>query len=129
PLFHLVTDDWVVEALFFYILLAIVIGGFSVYFAKLSTWAKALFSRIKNPYQKVVLSGISLGMLIFLFPALYGEGYLAIQQILNGHNHSLLANSIFADYQHVGMVVVAYALVTVFAKSIASLITLNSGGN
>lgn len=129
PLFHLVTDDWVVEALFFYILLAVIIGGFSVYFAKLSAWAKALFSRIRNPYQKVVLSGLSLGVLIFLFPALYGEGYLAIQQILNGRNQALLANSIFADYQHVGIVVVAYALVTVFAKSLASLITLNSGGN
>lgn len=129
PLFHLVTDDWVVEALFFYLLLALMIGGFSVYFAKLSTWAKSIFARVKSPYRKAVISGVSLGVLIFLFPALYGEGYLAIQQILDGNETSLLANSIFSDFQDVGILVVAYALVTVFAKSIASLITLNSGGN
>ncbi len=129
PLFHLITDDWVVEALFFYILLAVVVGGFSIYFAKLSGWAKGIFARVSNPYQKVALCGISLGVLIFLFPALYGEGYLAIQQLLNGGHESLLANSIFSKYQDVGIVVVIYALITVFAKSLASLITLNSGGN
>lgn len=129
PLFHLVTDDWEFQALFFYLLLAVAIGGFSIYFAKLSTWVKQAWAKIENPYRKVAISGLSLGLLIFVFPALYGEGYLAIQQILDGRNDSLLANSIFADYRHMGIVVVLYALITVFAKSLASLITLNSGGN
>jgi len=129
PLFHLVTDDWEFQALFFYLLLAVIIGGFSIYFAKISTWAKSAFARIKNPYQKVAAGGISLGILIFLFPALYGEGYLTIQQILDGRMDSLLANSVFADYRHIEILVVLYAIITVFAKSLASLITLNSGGN
>ncbi|SEK64646.1 chloride channel protein [Parapedobacter koreensis] len=129
PLFHLVTEDWVFHALFFYVLLAVIIGGFSIYFAKVSTWAKAVFARITNPYQKVGISGISLGILIFLFPALYGEGYLAIQQILDGRMDALLANSIFADYRHIGVLIVVYAVITVFAKSLAALVTLNSGGN
>ncbi len=129
PLFHLVTDDWEIQALFFYLLLAVAIGLFSIYFARVSTWVNRMFARVKNPYQKVGISGISLGLLIFLFPALYGEGYIAIQQMLDGRTDSLLANSIFADYQHMGVLVVAYAMITVFAKSIASLITLNSGGN
>lgn len=129
PLFHLLTDDWVFRSLFFYILLAVIIGIFSIYFAKISAWFKASFSKIRNPFHKVVVSGTSLGMLIFVFPSLYGEGYLAIQQILDGHHQALLANSIFSDYQHLGWMVVLFALVTVFAKSFASLITLNSGGN
>ncbi|SKB55758.1 chloride channel protein, CIC family [Parapedobacter luteus] len=129
PLFHLVTDDWEFQALFFYLLLAVIVGGFSIYFAKVSTWAKKVFATVENPYQKVWIGGISLGLLIFLFPALYGEGYLAIQQILDGRMDSLLANSIFADYRHVGILIVIYAVVTVFAKSFAALITLSSGGN
>lgn len=129
PLFHLVTDDWEIQALFFYLLLSVVVGLFSVYFARMSAWYKKVSTRIKNPYQRVWMSGISLGLLIFLFPALYGEGYITIQQLLNGHHNSLLANSIFSDYQRVGVLIVVYAIITVFAKSIASLITLNSGGN
>ncbi|WP_437918668.1 chloride channel protein [Sphingobacterium sp. LRF_L2] len=128
-LFHLVTDSWEFEALFFYLLLAIVIGGFSIYFARLSTWFKRIYSGISNPYRKVWFSGISLGILIFVFPALYGEGYMTIQQILNGRYPEILTNSIFASYNHVGWFVVIFTIVTVFAKSFASLITLNSGGN
>ncbi|PPL04607.1 chloride channel protein [Parapedobacter indicus] len=129
PLFHLVTDDWEFQALFFYLLLAVLIGLFSIYFAKISVWVKSAFAKIKNPYQKVWVSGLSLGLMIFLFPSLYGEGYISIQRILDGRTDALLANSIFADYQHVGILVTVYAVITVFAKSAASLITLSSGGN
>jgi len=129
PLFHLVTDDWEFQALFFYLLLAVLIGLFSIYFATVSSWVKRIFTRIENPYQRVAVSGLGLGLLIFLFPALYGEGYISIQQILDGRTDALLANSIFSDYKHIGILVVAYAVVMVFAKSLASLITLNSGGN
>lgn len=129
PLFHLVTDEWELEALFFYLLLSVVTGLFSIYFARMSTWCKQLSSRIRNPYQRVWISGLSLGVLIFLFPSLYGEGYIAIQQLLNGRHESLLANSIFTDYQQIGPLILVYAVITLFAKSAASAITLNSGGN
>lgn len=129
PLFHLVTDDWAVQALFFYLLLATIVGVFSIYFAKANGWVKSLFNGIRNPYQKVFAGGLSLGLLIFLFPALYGEGYLTIQRILDGRTDALLANSLFADYEHIGIVVLAYTLLTVFAKSFASLITITCGGN
>ncbi|PVH26526.1 chloride channel protein [Sphingobacterium corticibacter] len=129
PLFHLVTDDWVFSALFFYVLLAFIVGGFSVYFAKLAGWLRLQYNKIHNPYRKVWISGISLGVLIFIFPALYGEGYLAIQQILDGNHLAMLQNSIFAEYSQTGIMVVIFALCTVFAKTFAALITLNGGGN
>lgn len=129
PLFHFITEDWAFNALFFYILLAGVIGLYSVYFAKVSTWMKRQFERISNPYKKVWISGLSLGVMIFLFPALYGEGYIAIQHILDGKSENMLANSIFAEYKDFGWAVVLFALVTAFAKSIAALLTLNGGGN
>lgn len=129
PLFHLVTEDWEFQALFFYLLLAILVGLFSIYFAKVSAWAKALATRIRNRYQRVFTGGMMLGILIFVFPALYGEGYLTIQQLLDGRMDTLLVNSIFAEYRHIEWLIVVYAVLTVFAKSFAALITLNSGGN
>lgn len=129
PLFHLVTDEWVVPALLFYILLAISVGLFSVYFAKISIWYKTWISKIHHVYKKVWISGLMLGILILIFPALYGEGYMGIQQLLNGEDQSLLSNSLFDKHKDSGIIVLSYTLVTVFAKSFASLITLNSGGN
>lgn len=128
PLFHLVTDAWVLPALAFYLLFSLIMGGFSVYFNRLNNYMRKHF-KISNIYQKVLVSGLVLGVLIFLFPALYGEGYIAIQQLLAGKETSLVGNSIFREYQHIGIFVVLYALLTVIAKAFATIITLNSGGN
>ncbi|WP_235891193.1 chloride channel protein [Sphingobacterium lumbrici] len=129
PLFHTAVTDWAVEALFFYILLAVIVGVYSIYFSRISQVVKKWFSSIKNPYNKVWFSGISLGLMIFLFPTLYGEGYLTIQQILDGHFDAIVKNSLFADYRNIGWVILCYTVLTLFAKSFAVLFTLNGGGN
>ncbi len=129
PLFHVMSEEWVVAALVFYVILAFLIGGFSVYFAKLNTVMKDWFAKIRNPYNKIWIGGLSLGAMIFIFPALYGEGYLAIQQLMLGNSESLLQNSVFSQFSHLGLVVILYAVLTVFAKSVAVLLTLMSGGN
>lgn len=129
PLFHTSTTGWEFNALIFYFLLAIFVGLYTIYFSKLSHHVKKWFGRIKNPYNKVWISGLSLGCLIFIFPALYGEGYITVQQILDGQFNSIVKNSLFSDYRDIGWVVLAFSIVTLFAKSFASLITVNSGGN
>lgn len=128
PLFHLVTEAWVVPALAFYLLFALIVGGFSIGFNRLNAWLPKQFN-MRNVYHKVIVSGLVLGVLIFLFPALYGEGYIAIQQLLAGKETALVNNSIFQQYQHIGLFVVLYAILTIIAKAFATIITLSSGGN
>lgn len=129
PLFHTAATEWEVGAIVFYILLAVIVGVYTVYFARISTVVKSWFSNIRNPYHKVWFGGISLGLMIFIFPALYGEGYLTIQQMLDGKFDSIVRNSLFSDYSNMAWVVVCYTVLTLFAKSFASLFTLNAGGN
>lgn len=128
-LFHTATTGWQVEALFFYFILAIAIGIYSIYFSKLSQRVKIWYAKIRNPYNKVWISGISLGALIFIFPALYGEGYITLQQILDGEFNAVVKNSLFADYRNISWVVLCFSILTLFGKSFASLITISSGGN
>jgi CIC family chloride channel protein len=129
PLFALVTEGWVMNALFFYILLAIIAGVFSIYFSRWNTFIHKTFGKIKNKYNKVWMGGIALGIMIALFPALYGEGYITIQQLLNGNYQSLLANSFFSGYQEMSWVLLAFAILTMFGKTFACMITMGSGGN
>jgi len=129
PLFVLVTEGWVMSALGFYILMAIAIGAFSIFFVKLNFRIHKLFHKIKGTYHKIWIGGLIIGLFIALFPALYGEGYITIQHLLNGNYHSLLANSFFSAYQHNAWILIGFAVLTLFGKSLASLITLNSGGN
>lgn len=129
PLFYTTVTDWDVNALLFYLLLAVIVGIYTIYFSKLSQAVKKWAGSIANPYMKVWVSGVSLGVLIFIFPALYGEGYLTIQQILNGHFDAIVKNSLFSDFRNIGWVIVCYTTLTLFAKSLAALVTVNSGGN
>ena len=129
PLFHTNATDWEVSALVFYLLLAVLVGGYTIYFSKISAIVKNWFVNIKNPYHKVWFSGILLGGMIFIFPALYGEGYLTIQQMLDGQFNAIVKNSLFSDYRDFAWVIVCYTILTLFAKSFASLFTINSGGN
>jgi CIC family chloride channel protein len=129
PLFHTSVTDWNVNALLFYILLATIVGVYTIFFSKFSQAVKGWLGNIQSPYMKVWVSGVSLGVLIFVFPALYGEGYLTIQQILDGQFDAIVKNSLFADFRHIGWVIVAYTTLTLFAKALAALVTVNSGGN
>lgn len=129
PLFYTTVTDWNVEALFYYLLLAVVVGLFTIYFSTVSDLVKRWFTKIRNPYNKVWFSGISLGVLIFVFPALYGEGYIAIQEVLNGNFNAIVKNSLFTEYRDIGWVVILYSILTLFAKSFAALFTINGGGN
>jgi len=128
-LFFLVTEGWRMNALVYYVLLAVLIGIFSIYFTKINAFIKSSFYKISNPYKKVVLGGLMLGLLVFLFPTLYGEGYITIKNLLSGNYSALVANSLFSDYSNLPWVVVMFTIVTVFAKSAATLITLSAGGN
>src|SRR5690606_22090967 len=40
-----------------------------------------------------------------------------------------LQNSIFSEYSHIPLILILFALFTVFAKVFATLITLSAGGN
>ena len=128
-LFYLVTEGWEVSALGFYVILAGLVGLFSVYFGKANYAIKGFFYKIKHPYKKVVLGGLMLGALVFLFPTLYGEGYITIKSLLKGDTTAVINNSIFASYGGLPAVVLLFTIITVFAKSVATLITLGSGGN
>ena len=129
PLFHPIATDWEVGGIIFYIILGGLVGLYTIYFSKLSQIVKNWFAKIKNPYNKVWFSGLSLGIMIFIFPALYGEGYITIQQMLDGHFNAIVSNSLFSDYRDMAWVVVIYTLFTLIAKSFASLFTLSGGGN
>ncbi|MCX2574375.1 chloride channel protein [Pedobacter sandarakinus] len=128
-LFFLVTEGWQVNALVYYVILAVLIGLFSIYFTKANYAVKGLFYKIQHPYTKVVAGGLMLGALVFLFPTLYGEGYITIKSLLKGDYLAVINNSIFSDFNTVPALVVLFTLVTIFIKSIATLVTLGAGGN
>ncbi len=121
---------WELQRLPANILLGVFCGLVSLYFIRSMSACEGLFSRMKgNVYGKLVLGGIMLSTLIFLFPSLYGEGYSAINILLNGGNdaewNELMAGSVF--YEHSNLLLLYVVLVILF-KTMATASTNGAGG-
>ena len=112
----------------YYILLGILAGLVSVYFTRIYKFIQALFDKSNNHFYKWLIGGASLGLLIFFFPSLYGEGYNAINGCLHGSNDHLFNNSIFYNLQdNMFWLFVIFGLVIIF-KAVATSITFGAGG-
>ena len=68
----------------FYLLLGMLCGIFSLYFIHTTLGMEDRLSRLKNSFLKWLVSSVALGLLIFLFPPLHGEGYNFLGPLLNG---------------------------------------------
>lgn len=130
-LFTFVLDSaWQVDRLPACVLLGLFCAFISLYFIRTMTFCEGIFAKMKrHPYGKLAVGGVMLSSLIFLFPALYGEGYSAINILLNGTTEAdwnqLLDKSLF--YGHGNLLVVYIALV-LLTKVFATSCTNGAGG-
>lgn len=67
-----------------YIVLGVFCALCSLYFNKMTLWLEDKSKKISSPYLKWFVCSIGLGLLIFLFPPLYGEGYGVLESFLHG---------------------------------------------
>ncbi len=128
-LFYLVTNDWYYNAIPFYILLGGLCGLLSVYMTRTTLKLESFFGKRQNIYVKALVGGSCLGMLIFLFPPLFGEGYDTVKSLLAGSHGDLLNFSIFETFKDNPWIVLIVTMFIIILKVIATSLTTGSGGN
>jgi CIC family chloride channel protein len=128
-LFHLVTEGWALSALPFYIVLGLFSGWISVYISKVGGFLEKGILKKQNRYVRALAGGLFLGLIIMIFPALFGEGYHYLQAILNGNVNSLKDESFFSSWLSHPVVMIVFIACMVFMKIITAGITIGAGGN
>ena len=130
-LFHFtMAGSWQMDRVPAYILLGVFGGLLSLYFIRMMNACEGLFRKLKdNHYAKLAVGGLMLSMLIFLFPALYGEGYNSINILLNGKTEAdwnqILNNSLFYGQDKM---LIAYIGLVLLTKVFATSATNGGGG-
>ena len=105
------------------ILLGIMCGLLSLYFMRVMSWCENGFAKLSGrPYMKLIVGGLILSSLIFLFPSLYGEGYSSLRIFIEGKTEldwdSVLRGSMFAGETKFLVLYVGLVMITkVFATS------------
>jgi CIC family chloride channel protein len=122
-----VTQSFEVSDILFFIILGIVSGLISVYFHYAHFKIIELFKPVKSIWLRVLIGGTLLGVLIYIFPPLFSEGYRAIRHILSGHPEELMRYAQFGSGENVWWLM-GFVFFLIFAKVIATTLTTEAGG-
>jgi CIC family chloride channel protein len=112
----------------FFLLLGIFTGFVSLYFSKMNFWVTKRLAVVKNDYFRAMIGMLILGIMIFLFPPLYGEGYAAIETVFSGKYSELMNESLFFNFRENEWILFVFILFVLLLKVIAASLTIESGG-
>ncbi|MBD5214265.1 MAG: chloride channel protein [Bacteroidales bacterium] len=108
--------------------LGIVCGLYSLYYTKSGGMTRHLLDRMSSPWLKYLTSGLAIGVMILLFPSLYGEGYGAITKVINGNSDTLASAGALSHLELTPWLIVAICGGMLLFKGIGSSATNNGGG-
>ncbi|MBO4361615.1 MAG: chloride channel protein [Paludibacteraceae bacterium] len=129
PMFELTTiESFTLGRIPWYVLLGALCGFTSLYFTRGMNYLEQHFKRIGNMWVKIIIGGAVLGMLVYLFPPLYGEGYDVILQLFNDDPHSGLMHSPLARLGDSTWVIIGYFSLVLLLKIVAAVATNGGGG-
>ena len=111
----------------FYIILGLFSAGFSVYFTRMTLWLEDKIKSIERPFVRWAISATCLGLLIFLFPPLFGEGYGDLRELLNGGMIDLEGQTVLSFFMRGTWSVPVFFLMILLLKVFSMSLT-NAGG-
>jgi CIC family chloride channel protein len=118
-----------ITTIWYYILLGIFTGLLGFYFTRVSMYFEQKLSGIKNWVFRLFVGGFVLGLLVFLFPPLWGEGYSSIITIFSGQNPELLNKMFFPQWNNNPYFIIIVLGGILIFKVFAMAATTGSGGN
>lgn len=112
-----------------YLLLGVVCAVASIYFTKSYIWVSNLFKKLNSLWVKFAVGCVCLAALIYLFPALYGEGVDAINSCINGEVGFIFGGDMFSSSLKQNLWLVVLLLwVVLMLKPVATSLTFAAGG-
>lgn len=111
----------------FYVLLGLFCAACSVYFTRMTLWLEDKIKSIQRPFVRWAISASCLGLLIFLFPPLFGEGYEHLHELLNGGSIDLEGQTVLAFFLRKAWLVPVFFLLVLLLK-VFSMSFTNAGG-
>lgn len=124
----LIAEGFIPANALYYIGLGIFVGLVSAYFLKVTFGVEKIFKGMVSPWKRFFIGATLLGVLIFLFPALYGEGYDAINSALRGDYSPIYGNPFFAELDDHGWVILVLLAAIILLKAFATALTFGAGG-
>lgn len=112
----------------FYIVLGVGTAVASIYFTKMYFGILKLFKPLKSPKYRLLVGGLAIGIMLYMIPPLYGEGFSFINNLLIGDHIQALGKTPFDQFLDNIWVVIALLFGITIFKAVAMTTTLAAGG-
>ena len=123
-----ISEGFIPSNALYYIGLGLFVGLISAYFLRVTFNLEKRFKNIVSPWKKLIIGATLLGLLIYLFPALYGEGYDAINAALSGDYSPIYENPVLAGLEQYDWTILALLAAIILLKAFATALTFGAGG-
>ncbi len=127
PPFECTITPFAMSNIPFYLILGLFCAMCSVYFTRTTLWLEDKIKSIKRPLVRWGISASCLGLLIFLFPPLFGEGYGYLHELLNGGTIDLEGQTVLAFFLRRAWLVPLFFIMVLLLK-VFSMSFTNAGG-
>ncbi len=111
----------------FYLLMGVLMGFCSLYFTNTTLWLEDRIGRMSGGYLRWLVCALGLGVLIFLFPPLFGQGYDSLENLLTGRDIAPEGGSVFGFLMESPWGIPVFFALVFFLKVVAMTLT-NAGG-
>ena len=126
--FNLV-DSFSASHMPYYLLLGIICGIVSLYFSRMVRKTEHIMEDMGDQGMRLLYGGAFLGMMVFFFPPIYGEGYDTLNLLIEGDTAQILEKSPFFSAFENPLLIVGFLAFIILLKPIASAITIGAGGS
>ena len=123
-----IAESFIPSNSLYYVGLGIVVGLVSAYFMRIYFDVDKKFKKIENPWKRFTIAALCLGVLIFLFPSLYGEGYETINAALNGNVMDINRHAMFEPFRDNIWITLLIFVAIILCKAFATSLTFAAGG-
>ena len=123
-----ISEGFIPANALYYIGLGLFVGLISAYFLRVTFGVEKRFKNIASPWKRFIIGAVLLGVLIYLFPALYGEGYDAVNAALKGDYSAVYKNPLFSGWDQYGWAILVMLAAIILLKAFATALTFGAGG-
>ncbi|MBR5201200.1 MAG: chloride channel protein [Alistipes sp.] len=121
-------DMFQVEQVPLFLLLGCFCGLMAFYFTSVNSKVGGFYKSVSKQWRKWLYAGITLGVLIFIFPPLYGEGHDSFGALMTGNTDSLFNHTLFHSWSDTDWFLIIYLIAVMIFKVIAMATTNAAGG-
>ena len=111
-----------------FLLLGCFCGVMAYYFTSVNSKVAGFYHSVSKQWRKWLYAGVSLGVLMFIFPPLYGEGHSSFGALMSGNTDVLFDNSLFMGLCDTDWFLVVYLIAIMLFKVVAMATTNAAGG-